>query len=67
MRPMRRIDRRSSNGDSDTQPTFRWQRPLTRYALWWAIAFAISVVATVAGGGVFLWAVLPRLGLASGH
>jgi uncharacterized membrane protein YfcA len=47
---------RPSNGRSDKPLTRRWQRRLSRRALW-VIAAAISLAATVAGGGVFLWAV----------
>jgi len=39
------------------RPVFRWQRPPTRRAVGCVVAFAISVAAMVAGGGVFLWAV----------
>jgi hypothetical protein len=57
MHPMRKIPRRPPSDDPDPRPTFRWQRSLTRYALWWAIAFMISFAAMICGGGVFLWAV----------
>jgi membrane protein implicated in regulation of membrane protease activity len=50
VRPMRRMNRRHSNGDPDPRPTVHYTR-------WLAIVFAISVAAMVGGGGVFLWAV----------
>jgi len=35
----------------------RWQRPFTRRAVWWAIAFAIKLAVMLTGGGVILWTV----------
>jgi uncharacterized RDD family membrane protein YckC len=54
-RPTRSISRRPSNRDPETPPTLRWQRPLTRRAVRWAIAFAIPLAVMLAGGGVLLW------------
>jgi|SRR5467141_772691 len=51
------ISGRPSNGDPETPPTLRWQRPLTRRAVRWAIAFAIPLAVMLAGGGVLLWTV----------
>jgi len=53
IRPTRMVSRGSSRGD----PTSRWQRPLTRRAVWWRIAFGIPLAVMLAGGGVILWTV----------
>jgi hypothetical protein len=57
MRPIRWINRRPLNSGTDTPPTLRWQRPPTRRAEWWALAFAIPLAAMLAGGGVILWTI----------
>jgi len=35
----------------------RWQRPFTRRAVWWAIAFAIPLAVMLTGVGVILWTI----------
>jgi hypothetical protein len=47
------MDLRSRNGES---PSLRWRRRLTRRAVWWAAASAISLSVMLARGGVLLWA-----------
>lgn len=37
--------------------TSRWKSPLTRRAIWWTVAFTVSLAVTLAGGGVIFWAV----------
>ena len=51
------MSRGPSNGGQDSPPTLRWQRPLKRRAVWWAIAFAIPPAVMLAGGDVILWTV----------
>jgi predicted lysophospholipase L1 biosynthesis ABC-type transport system permease subunit len=57
MWPMWTKNWRSAGTDSSTPPVFRWQRSLTRLAVWWAIAFAVSLIVALAGAGIILWTV----------
>lgn len=50
------MSRERSIGGQGEQ-TLRWRGPLTRRAVWWAIAFAIPLVVTLAGAGIILWTV----------